>query len=597
MTSNTATLSPFAVFRNRNFSFLWTGQLVSTIGNSLTDLAAAIYVYRITGSALSVGLMLMATALPGLVVGLFAGVIVDRYDRKRIMIAADISRGILVLLIPFLVPYSIIWLYVLITLSSTLAQFFDPAHESVLPEIASDEELNAANSMIAISSFGSTAIGFAASGLIASLYSIEWAFYVDSLTFFISALCILMVKIPPFKTEEDTTATAVVQNLKAGIKFILDAPILRSLLMVYTLVFLSFGLWNALLLPFSQQALQASEFVFGLQEALTSVGFVLGSFLMARYGERMRGGLWIAISFLGMGIVGIFYGLSTSIPVAIILVMLSGFLNAPSSIARRTIIQRSTEREVRGRVFSVYIVQRDIVFIAGMSLAGLADVYDVRLVIIGASLLTLLAGAWALVLPGLGRTSSDWRQAISLLRGAAQAPALAQGRMATLADLDLLTRHIAPLAALTPEERQQLTHKMTQVDAPQGTVILRHNEISDAAYFIVEGQALAGREEGGEYTILEVLNAGAFFGEIAALTGIPRTADVITSQPSRILKVTAETLREMASNPHMNRIFMNKMTERMIRMNMIDLPRYGGHDQTIMRELRTPDPQLAATEV
>ena len=82
--------SPFAIFRNRNFTLLWTGQLVSTIGNALASLAASILVYRLTGSALSVGLMLMATAVPSIFVGLIAGVFVDRYDRKRIMIAADL---------------------------------------------------------------------------------------------------------------------------------------------------------------------------------------------------------------------------------------------------------------------------------------------------------------------------------------------------------------------------------------------------------------------------------------------------------------------------------------------------------------------------
>src|SRR5512135_2612549 len=95
-------LSPFSVFRNRNFSLMWSGQLVSTMGSALTSLAASIYVYRITNSALSVGLMLMATAAPSLLVGLFEGVFVDRYDRKKIMIACDLLRGALVCAIPFL---------------------------------------------------------------------------------------------------------------------------------------------------------------------------------------------------------------------------------------------------------------------------------------------------------------------------------------------------------------------------------------------------------------------------------------------------------------------------------------------------------------
>src|SRR5512138_2418743 len=117
-----APLSPFAVFRNRNFSLLWTGQLVSTMGSALTSLAASIYIFRITGSALSVGLMLMATAAPSLIVGLFAGVFVDRYDRKKIMIMADISRAILILLVPVLVPLHVGWLYALVALTSAISQ-------------------------------------------------------------------------------------------------------------------------------------------------------------------------------------------------------------------------------------------------------------------------------------------------------------------------------------------------------------------------------------------------------------------------------------------------------------------------------------------
>ena len=88
------------------------------------------------------------------------------------MIIADLLRAVLVFLIPFLVPSSIVWLYVIVILTSAIGQFFDPAYESVLPEVAPDEELAAANSLMAISTFGSTAIGFAASGLIAANYPI-----------------------------------------------------------------------------------------------------------------------------------------------------------------------------------------------------------------------------------------------------------------------------------------------------------------------------------------------------------------------------------------------------------------------------------------
>ena len=212
--------SPFAIFQNRRFSLLWTGQLISTMGSALTSLAASIMVYRQTGSALSVGLMLMATAAPSLLVGLFAGVFVDRVDRKRIMIAADLLRALFVLLIPFLVPLNIAWLYVLIMLISAIGQFFDPAHESILPEIASDRELAAANSMMAISSFGSTAIGFAASGLIAARADIRWVFYIDAISFVLSAFCVFLVKIKPLEVAEQASLAVVVRNSKSGYAFL-----------------------------------------------------------------------------------------------------------------------------------------------------------------------------------------------------------------------------------------------------------------------------------------------------------------------------------------------------------------------------------------
>src|SRR5512136_2116467 len=281
-------LSPFAVFRNANFSRMWTGQLVSTIGTALTSLAASILVFRLTDSAMSVGLMLMATAAPSLLVGLFAGVVVDRYDRKKIMIAADLVRAVLVFLIPILVPLNIAWLYVIVMLTSAIGQFFDPAQESVLPEVASEEELAAANSLMAISSFGATAVGFAASGLIASAADISWAFYLDAVSFLFSALCIGLIRIKPLQVEEESSIAVVFKNLKAGLGKLFDTPILRSLFTAQLPALLSFGLSNALLLPFAIRALHATEFEYGLQEGLTSVGFVLASLLMAGIFDRMR---------------------------------------------------------------------------------------------------------------------------------------------------------------------------------------------------------------------------------------------------------------------------------------------------------------------
>ena len=117
--------------------------------------------------------------------------------------------------------------------------------------------------------------GFAAAGLIASQFPIEWAFWLDALTFLVSAACISFVHIAHTKGEDLTSVAVVVANLRSGIGTLVGTPVLRSILLTGIPVFFAFGLWNVLLLPFSITELGATEFEYGLQEGLTSVGFVV----------------------------------------------------------------------------------------------------------------------------------------------------------------------------------------------------------------------------------------------------------------------------------------------------------------------------------
>jgi MFS transporter, DHA3 family, macrolide efflux protein len=584
-------VSPLAVFRNRSFTRLWLAQLISTIGDAFIMIAAGIYIFRLTGSTLQVGLMLVATSVPTMLLGLVAGVFVDRWDRKKIMVYADLARGILILLIPILLPYNVLWLYVIIMLTSSIGTFFHPAFDSVLPETAKEEELAAANSMIAISSFGSTAVGFAAAGLISAI-DINWAFYIDALTFFVSAIILLGLKVNPLELQEKTNVRTVVRNLKEGLSFLFGHTLLRSLLLVGTIYALSAGMWNTLLLPFATEALQASEFEYGLQEAASSIGFVLGSFFIARYVDRLRSGMWISLSLIGMGIFGIVYALTSNLPVAMVMVLVSGFVNAWYYVARRTLIQRSTEREMRGRIFGAMMTLGHVVLLIGMGLAGLADTVGVRQMMVISVIIMGLSGIVALFAPGIGRPPAEWLRAISLLRAAEKAPVVETVRPATFADYRHLRGHLPALTFLPDETRKHMIENGQVIDAQPGEVIIRHGEISDAAYFIIHGRAIAGRTKDDKEQVLEVLNAGDFFGEIAALTGIPRTANIIVDQESSLLRVTAAILREMSSVPELNRVLMTKMTERMMRVDLIEMPKMLTLDQNMLRDLRTEVPEI-----
>jgi MFS family permease len=588
----------FAVFRRRDFSLLWLAQLISTAGSSLTDLAAGIYVYRETGSALAVGLTLMVTAVPSLVVGLLAGVFVDRHDRKRILIGTCLIQSVIVGLLAVVIGIDAIalpGLYVLLLLNAGVKQFFDPAHDSLIPEMASDEELASANSFLSIASFGSTAIGFAGAGLLASTVDLTWAFIIDAASFVVCAgLIALMGRYPMPEPDDEASVAVVVTNLREGLRTLFGTPVIRSLFLVGSFMFFSFGLWNVLLLPFSIRELGATEFEYGLQEGLTSVGFVIGSFFMARFSNRLAEPMWLVIGLVGMGVAGIAYGLATSIPIAIVLVMVTGFFNSPSSVARSVLLQRNTPREMRGRVFSAFYVMRDLVFLIGMAGAGLADILDIRLMIVFASSLLLVSAAFTLVAPGLGLASM--RAASARLRDATEVPAAAGAaiRPATLADFDMLAARLPTLARLSPGQREAFVRDATVRELTAGTRVVEHGDVASDAYFILEGSATAGIPEEGGYRGLATMGAGDFFGEIAALTGSPRTADVVADEDIVLLGVPAETLRSTMVVPEIRKLVLSTLTTRLLRTEATDLPRLAGADQEALRDLRTPRPSVEA---
>ncbi len=589
--------SMFAVFRRRDFSLIWLAQLISTAGSSLTDLAAGIYVYRETGSVLAVGLTLMVTAIPSLVVGLLAGVYVDRHDRKKILMWTCLIQAVLVGMIAVVIGIDAIavpGLFALLLLNAGIKQFFDPAHDSLIPEMASDEELAAANSFLSIASFGSTAIGFAGAGILASI-DLKLAFVFDAISFVVCAgLIALMGRYPMPKPDDEATVAVIVANLKAGMGTLFGTPVLRSLFVVGAFMFFSFGLWNVLLLPMSLRVLGASEFEYGLQEGLTSVGFVLGSFFMARFSNKLPEPIWVVVGLLGMGAAGTFYALSTSIPLAILLVMISGFFNSPSSVARSVLLQRNTPREMRGRVFSAFYVMRDIIFLFGMAGAGLADLIDIRLLLVVSGALLFVSAGFTLVAPGLGIASL--RAARSRLADAEGAPVMTASpfRPATLADFDRLASRLTTFGRLSPTQREAFVRDATVRDVPAGTRVVEHGDAASSAYFILDGAATAGIPEEGGYRGLSTMQAGDFFGEIAALTGSTRTADVVADADLSLMEVPAEALRATMVVPEIQKLVLSTLTSRLMRTEASDLPRLAGEDQEALRDLRTPRPSVEA---
>ena len=128
-------------------------------------------------------------------------------------------------------------------------------------------------------------------------------------------------------------------------------------------------------------------------------------------------------------------------------------------------------------------------------------------------------------------------------------------------------------------------------EVPAGTRIVEHGDAATAAWFILEGSTTAGIPVEGGYQGLSTMTAGDFFGEIGALTGSTRTADVVADIDTTLIEVPAAALRATMAIPEIQRVVLSTMTNRLQRTEAADLPRLAGLDQANLRDLRTPRPQ------
>jgi CRP-like cAMP-binding protein len=244
---------------------------------------------------------------------------------------------------------------------------------------------------------------------------------------------------------------------------------------------------------------------------------------------------------------------------------------------------------MRGRINSAFFVVRDVMFVLGMALAGLADLIDVRLLYLISSLALLGAGAAVLFLPGFGEVSAEWKRTWRLLRGAEAAPRLGAGRAASLAEVDCFAAHLPELDGMDRKARLQLAAETLVVKTSGGEVVVYRGEASDSAYFILKGSVGVGVIKGEEYDIVNYLHEGDFFGEVAALMGVTRSANVITEEDSEFLVLPSRVMRRLARQyPGLSEVFYTTITKRLAR---IELPLDTQLDQDLLRELRMEDPQ------
>jgi len=305
------------LFRNRNFVALWLGQTISFIGDYFYWLAIPIMVERLTGSALQVGLSVMASALPVLLLGPVAGVFVDRWDRKRTMIVADLLRALLVLACLSVRTADQVWIYYVVAFSmSCISRFFFPARGATLPLIVRDtDDLLAANGLMQIVETVGLLVGPALAGFTIGLWGANVAFLVDSASFLVSAAAIVTMTVPHTEAgRRESQATrgsfgAVWSELREGVAFLFGSRTMVGILLCLSVVQLGLGALNVVWVPYMQRTFGLGPEGLGAVDTAQGIGMALGGMLLgfvaARFSKRGMAGWSIVVIGVLFALIGV----------------------------------------------------------------------------------------------------------------------------------------------------------------------------------------------------------------------------------------------------------------------------------------------------
>jgi putative nucleotidyltransferase with HDIG domain len=372
------------------FRRLWVGQAVSYFGDMMNTTGLAIMLFLVSRSASVVALGLIAKAVPTILFGLIAGSVVDRFNRQRLMVAADLIRAILTVTIPFLALHWLPGVFICVFLIATASAVFNPAKQAIVPNLVPPDLLVKANSLVFSSERAVELLGYTTAGVIAAAISWTPLFLIDAATYLFSAASLL--GIPDIVRESRTAGTRIVQDVIEGMRFIGSSRVLRSTMAMSAMVALFAGLTFPTLVVLAYRALNAGPFGYGLLEAVIGAGAAIGALLAPQIMSRYKAGVVI---LAGVGGCGVSYGLTgvlLSLPFAIAFLFVCGVASTLYFVPLISVIQREAPDYIRGRVMSSRFLLGQAGLLGGMAIAGpLTDRVGAPVVFVTAGVLLLCA--------------------------------------------------------------------------------------------------------------------------------------------------------------------------------------------------------------
>lgn len=400
------------VLKNRNFFLLWLGQIVSQLGDRLDQMALLGLVYlKAPGSPMQIAKIMSFTILPVFVVGPLAGVYVDRWDKRRTMYVCDFLRAALVLSIPlfFFHTSNFLPLYIVIFVIFSIGRFFVPAKMAILPELVEKKQLLMANTLANMTGMIAAVAGFGISGLLVEWVGAKSGFFLDSLSFAVSALLIFLISAGvcwkageravshPVKEMEEIFRKTVLQELKESWQYVLKNKHIRFTVGLIFTLSAALGALYVVMIVFVQKTLHSATKDLGLLIVFLGAGLFCGSVVYGRFGSRISHYRMIFISLVAAGIMLMVFSFTLQrYPVfnaAAALALLLGLSISPIMIASNTIIHKVSDSQMRGKVFSAMEIIMHLGFLTFMLLSSkIAERLPEIFIISGVGCLFVLIG-------------------------------------------------------------------------------------------------------------------------------------------------------------------------------------------------------------
>ena len=361
--------------RNRNFGLLWTAEWISRAGDTFTWLALAVWIDSLFAeagdSARAIGGMLFAFALPQLLLGLFAGTLVDRWDRRRVMIVSDVARAALVPAFLLLRSASDLpWLYAVAFLHSSFSVFFYPARSALLPAMVAKEELMSANGWLQLGDTVARLSGPVLAGIVVGRWGTAPALAVDSASFLASATLLLGIRgVATRVAEVSSSPGAAWADLKDGVRYAARSRLLQGVTLGLGLALLGIGGIDSVIVPFLRHVFSAPPEALGVVMTVQGVGMAVGGLAIGRLGWRLPP-LAVAVgamALLGVGVAVI--GMAPDYGFILLVIPFVGLSLPPLNASLQTLIQTGVPPELLGRASAV--TDTTITICQLISLAGI----------------------------------------------------------------------------------------------------------------------------------------------------------------------------------------------------------------------------------